>query len=117
MEKIKLTFTDFDCHLNGRTTVATINAIIYHFAWGTNYIVATKRFKIKITRKSEDTPDLNKVFKYCKAELELRAYDWAANKINNCALDVKNRLKAYNDFTYKALHIVSHNKEYISKLN
>jgi len=117
MDKIKLTFTDFDCHTNGRTTVATIKATIFNSACGYKYIIASKKFKVKITCKPEDTPDLNKVFKYCKAELELRAYRWAANKANSCALELQQRLKAYNAFVYKALNIVSHNKEYINKLN
>lgn len=113
---IKLTFNNFSFTTDGIVSKAKVTATIKWFNHSKWITVANKEFRIKITLKKEDTPDLNKAYKYAKARLEHHAYMWAGHQAKLEAQNQAIILCQLNDFSDKANYIVSHNVKYIKEL-
>lgn len=113
---IKLAFNDFLFTSDGIISRAKVTATIKWFNGSKWLIVSSKEFKIKLSLKQGDAPDLNKAYKYAKARLEQYAYIWAGYQAR---LEIKNQdiiLSQLNAFADKANHIIAHNVKYIKEL-
>lgn len=113
---IKLTFDSFSFTTDGTISTAKICATINCFVRSKWQTVATKQFKIKLTLKDGDAPDLNKAYKIAKARLEQRAYMWANYEATKELENQKYITEQLTAFSNKASHIVSHNAKYIKEL-
>lgn len=112
---IKLHFNNFQVGTDGITTIAEINAQIKFLNNNKWIVLDEKSFSTKITLKDKDKFDLNKAYKYIRAKLERKAYNWALGKTIYQISLTKKDLEIFTDFANKAKHIVNHDDEYLSK--
>ena len=116
MKKFKLTFTNFNFKVNGKTSTGMQEATIMFFD-GKHWVkFMTKKFVKRISLKPGDKPDLNKAYKIVQAIIERKAYLWASDTVSKDIKILESNLTAGNEFVKKAQHIRAHDLEYIESL-
>ena len=110
---IKLQFSNFSFGTNGFVSKGTIQATIKIRVRGKYRTISSKIFNTKITLHKDDTPDLNKAYKYIRAKLERDAYDWAGKEAQKEISNINTHYNELNAFIDKASHIISHDNKYL----
>ena len=110
---IKLSFDKFNFVTDGIISRGSIIATIKYYLNGKYKTVISKKFETKTTLHKDDTPDLNKAFKYIRAKLERDAYAWAGKEAKKEVFRMNKQYEIFDNFIEKALHIVSHDNKYL----